>query len=172
MLSILKYLLLTLEVVTSLLLIGCILIQKTKSQGMGLAFGGGMGETLFGSQVGNVLTRVTVVLAIVFLVNTTVLALLGTQRVGGSVTDGIPVVAPSPVPSSMPVDTSGFGGDIPMDIPDTTVDGGGAVAVPDAPATPLLTVDGEGVEAVPAVADAPAATGGEGADTAGDATDQ
>ena len=51
-------------------------MQKTKSEGLGLAFGAGVGETLFGSRAGNVLTRITVVLGIVFLANTLVLAII------------------------------------------------------------------------------------------------
>jgi protein translocase SecG subunit len=45
---------------------------------MGMAFGAGVGESLFGAQVGNVLTRITIILGIVFLVNTTLLGLLNT----------------------------------------------------------------------------------------------
>lgn len=75
--TILVYLLTVVEILSSLLLIGAILLQKPRGQGGGLAFGAGMGESLFGSQAGNVLTRSTVVLAVIFLVNTTLLALLG-----------------------------------------------------------------------------------------------
>jgi preprotein translocase subunit SecG len=76
------------EVVTCFLLISLILIQKTKSQGAGLAFGASMGESLFGAQTGNVLTKVTVWLTIIFLVNTTILALLTPSR-GASPTDTV-----------------------------------------------------------------------------------
>ncbi len=62
------------QVIVSLLLVVVILMQKSKSQGIGMAFGGGMGESLFGSQVGNVLTKITVALAAIFLVNTALLA--------------------------------------------------------------------------------------------------
>ena len=50
-------LLLVVEVVSAFLLILIILAQKSKDQGLGMAFGGGMGESLFGSRAGNVLTR-------------------------------------------------------------------------------------------------------------------
>ena len=44
--------------VSCFLLIGLILIQRSKNEGMGgLAMGAGMGEALFGSRAGNVLTR-------------------------------------------------------------------------------------------------------------------
>ena len=53
--AVLTALLVVVEIVSAVLLIGVILIQKTKSQGMGLAFGSGMGESLFGAQIGNVI---------------------------------------------------------------------------------------------------------------------
>ena len=57
------------EVVTALLLVGIILLQKSKGEGLGLAFGAGAGESLFGARAGNVLTRATVILGIVFMAN-------------------------------------------------------------------------------------------------------
>lgn len=77
---IIKFLLVTMEVVSALLLIGVVLIQKSKSQGAGLAFGSGMGETLFGGQISNVLTKITVIIAVVFLLNTVFLTLLTTRE--------------------------------------------------------------------------------------------
>ncbi len=50
----------------SLLLIGVILLQRNKGAGAGVSFG--MGEAVFGADMGNVLTRTTIVLGIVFLV--------------------------------------------------------------------------------------------------------
>jgi preprotein translocase subunit SecG len=113
LLTISIYLLTFVELLCSFLLIGAILIQKTKQQGAGLAFGASMGETLFGSQAGNFLTRATVVLAVVFLVNTTLLSMLGARRHSGSVTDSVldkkeavapakpirPPAAPEPLPT-------------------------------------------------------------------------
>lgn len=98
--GVLKVLLIALEIMCSFLLIGAVLLQRTKGQGMGLAFGGGMGEALFGAQVGNVLTKATVILITVFVVNTTILALLGVRE-AGSVTDGAVVTAPL-APISIP----------------------------------------------------------------------
>lgn len=109
MLTMLKYFLTAVEALCCLLLLVVILIQKTRSQGMGLAFGANMGEMLFGSQVGNVLTKTTVILAIIFLVNTTLLAFLGAERGVGSVTDRMPgggAPIRQPVPSEMPVSMS------------------------------------------------------------------
>lgn len=64
--SVLTVLLQVLLVIVSVLLVGVILLQRNKGQGAGLAFGG-MGEAVFGSEMGNVLTRATIVLGIVFL---------------------------------------------------------------------------------------------------------
>jgi preprotein translocase subunit SecG len=75
--------LIAVEVITSFLLIAIILVQKTKSEGLGLAFGSGMGETLFGSRAGNVLTRITVILACIFLANTLFLGMLYSGHRGG-----------------------------------------------------------------------------------------
>lgn len=73
---ILKYLLISVEALVSLLLIGIILLQKSKSEGLGMAFGSGMGETLFGSRAGNVLTKGTVILAVIFMVTTIALGMV------------------------------------------------------------------------------------------------
>ncbi|MDD4871047.1 MAG: preprotein translocase subunit SecG [Kiritimatiellae bacterium] len=103
--EILRYFLLFVEVVTCLLLVGVILLQKTKGQGLGMAFGAGVGEALFGAQAGNVLTKTTVVLAVIFLLNTTILSLLGASHrsSGKSVADRIPITKPvstQPSPST------------------------------------------------------------------------
>jgi len=47
-------------------------------------FGGGMGESLFGSRAGNVLTRMTVMLAVVFMVTTMGLGFLFANSNGNS----------------------------------------------------------------------------------------
>ncbi|MBP7831050.1 MAG: preprotein translocase subunit SecG [Kiritimatiellae bacterium] len=70
-----RILLVTVEVICSLALIGLILIQRSKSEGLGLAFGAGMGESLFGSRAGNILTKLTVIFAAVFMVNTVLLGI-------------------------------------------------------------------------------------------------
>lgn len=94
MIPILKVVLMIVEVFSGILLIGLILVQRSKSQGMGLAFGGAMGESLFGARAGNVLTRITVVLAVIFLVNTTLLSMM--SRGGArSVVDSLPDAEPA-----------------------------------------------------------------------------
>lgn len=64
-----------LVVVVSLLLIGIILIQPSKSGGMGAAFGG-IGESVFGAQAGSHLTKATVVMTSVFFAIILVLGVL------------------------------------------------------------------------------------------------
>ncbi len=97
--GILRILLIIVEIVTCLLLIGVILLQKTKSEGLGLAFGSGMGETLFGSRAGNVLTKITVILGLVFLANTAFLGMLFTNAHETSIMDqrttATPMMAPA-----------------------------------------------------------------------------
>ena len=75
-----KALFIVVEVLCCLLLIGLILLQKSKSEGLGLAFGAGAGESLFGARAGNVLSRATVILGIVFLANSLLLGVLFAQK--------------------------------------------------------------------------------------------
>jgi len=78
------------EAVISALLIAIILLQKSKGGMGGSAFGGGMGEAIFGSRMGNVLTKATVILGVIFLVNTILLTILTARRgTSGSVTDQV-----------------------------------------------------------------------------------
>ncbi len=71
---ILKILLIIVEIICSFLLIGVILLQKGKGEGLGLAFGAQMGESLFGARASNVLVRITIWLGVTFLISTTLLA--------------------------------------------------------------------------------------------------
>ena len=64
---ILKSLLLIVLVISSISLIGLILLQRSKSEGLGLAFGASTGESLFGARAGNVLSKATVFLGVVFM---------------------------------------------------------------------------------------------------------
>lgn len=79
-----KIILILIDVLACILLVGLILIQRSKSEGMGgLAMGAGMGEALFGSRAGNVLTRGTIVLACIFMGSTTLLAVLYSRSSSG-----------------------------------------------------------------------------------------
>ncbi len=74
--TILTAILFSVEAICSVLLITIILMQKAKGGGLGVAFGAGVSENLFGSRTGNVLTKGTVIIAIIFMVNTVALAII------------------------------------------------------------------------------------------------
>lgn len=65
----------TAVVIVSFLLICLVLVQPSKSGGMGAAFGG-IGQSVFGAQAGSHLTKLTVVFITVFFVLTLALAFL------------------------------------------------------------------------------------------------
>lgn len=112
---ILKIFLLMVVVVCSFLLIAVILLQKAKGEGLGLAFGAQMGESLFGARASNVLVRVTIWLGIIFLLSTTILGKMYARGYGKTFMErGVPIerkappiqpVAPAPVssPISQPI---------------------------------------------------------------------
>jgi preprotein translocase subunit SecG len=102
MLMLLKVLLMLVEIVAGGLLIGVILLQKSKDEGLGLAFGVGMGETLFGSRAGNVLTKITIGLATVFLVNTVLLGILYARGRTSSLVDRLPSGPAAPAQAPAP----------------------------------------------------------------------
>ncbi len=76
----LKALLIVVEVICCLLLICLVLLQRSKNEGLGLAFGAGAGEALFGARAGNVLSKATVILGIVFMASTLVLGMMFAQK--------------------------------------------------------------------------------------------
>ncbi|MCX7010605.1 MAG: preprotein translocase subunit SecG [Kiritimatiellaeota bacterium] len=80
MAAFIKIVMIIIEVLSGFLLVGVILLQRTKSQGLGgMAFGASIGESVFGSRAGNVLTKATIVLGCVFLANTLFLAVSYTR---------------------------------------------------------------------------------------------
>ena len=110
--AILISVLLIVEVLAAFLLIVVILAQKSKDQGLGMAFGGGMGESLFGSRAGTVLTRMTITLSVVFMLTTILLGILFARGKGGSgsIMDradrnmpAAPMAAPMAAPGSAPM---------------------------------------------------------------------
>ncbi|MGI6595880.1 MAG: preprotein translocase subunit SecG [Candidatus Ratteibacteria bacterium] len=66
--------LLILHIVVSLLLIGAVLLQSGKGASLSNIFGGGGMETIFGAETSAILNRITTVLAIIFIINSIVLA--------------------------------------------------------------------------------------------------
>lgn len=99
--TILRGILFSIEAICSVLLIVIILMQKAKGGGLGVAFGAGMSENLFGSRTGNVLTKATVFLAILFMANTVGLAILSARSHDQTLMDAH-MPAPRPVQQQEP----------------------------------------------------------------------
>jgi len=149
--EILRYILIIVEVICSLMLIGLVLLQKTKSEGLGMAFGSGMGETLFGSRAGNVLSKATVALAIIFMLNTVFLAVIHSGSKSRSLMEkysGSAAAAPTAQPAAQPRPA--------QPRPQSAApapSSGSAVA----PTLPGVTFDDKPAASAPAAAPAPAA---------------
>lgn len=75
MITFLFYFFLTLFIVLSLVLSFLILIQESKSLGLGASFGGDSGNSLFGTSTAEVLKRLTAYLSAFFLVGCILLSL-------------------------------------------------------------------------------------------------
>jgi len=101
---ILRMFLTAVEIIVCLMLIGLVLIQKSKGDGLNAAIGGGVGESLFGANVGNIVTRTTVILGLVFLINTILLGLIMTISRGASrsVVEDTPMPPPPASAPSVP----------------------------------------------------------------------
>lgn len=78
--SILINVLVTFHLLICLLMVGVVLMQRPKNEGLGAAFGGGMTENIFGAQTTHVLQKFTVWLGIVFFALTLLLAILYAKR--------------------------------------------------------------------------------------------
>lgn len=74
--SVLISILIAFHVLVCLLMVGVVLMQRPKNEGLGAAFGGGMTENIFGAQTTHVLQRFTVWLGIIFFALTLLLAIL------------------------------------------------------------------------------------------------
>ena len=80
----------TIYVVVCLLLLLVILLQQGKGGDMASAFGGGGSQTAFGARAGaTLLTKMTTVCAVLFMVGALILAILG-QRGPRSLVSGTP----------------------------------------------------------------------------------
>ena len=141
-LSILKSVLLVVEVLSAFLLVVVILAQKSKDQGLGMAFGSGMGESLFGSRAGNVLTRMTITLATVFMLTTIVLGVLFARGKGGSGSVMDRAVASQPMAPAAPM--------APAQAPAPMMPSDEPVSLPvEAPAAPVELQMGAGGDLAP-----------------------
>jgi len=73
---ILLYFLLTLHILTCLLIVLVVLMQRPRSEGLGAAFGSGMTDNIFGAQTTHVLAKFTTYLGGTFFVLTLALAMV------------------------------------------------------------------------------------------------
>jgi len=109
---IVKILLIAVEIICSILLVIVVLLQRAKGEGLGLAFGAEMGESLFGARASNVLVRATMWLGSIFIITTVLLAMIYSNAVPKSILDESPrpaaeqpagqVPAPMPAAPSLP----------------------------------------------------------------------
>lgn len=102
--------LLVVHVFVCLLLVGSVLMQLPRSEGLGAAFGGGVTENLFGAQTTNVLSKLTVWLGIAFFVLTLLLAMTyshsqptGSRLEKELLSSPVPVASPAASPAASPV---------------------------------------------------------------------
>ena len=152
MISVVIFLLTTIEVIAALLLIGIILIQQSKSGGGLTAMGGGMTESVFGAAAGNVLTKGTVTLAAVFLAATLALAIItGHRGPRRSVADGLAAEAPAAAEATA-VSPSATASGAAVATPAAAVEQAG----PPAAATPAAATPAASGTSAPAAGDAKA----------------
>jgi len=79
-------LLLTVHVIVAVLLVGVVLVQRGEGADMGVSFGGGGAQTLFGSRgSGSFLGKLTGALAAVFMMTSLSLAFFSQQHAGSVV---------------------------------------------------------------------------------------
>lgn len=89
------------DVMISLLLIAVILVQQSKDGGFGGSAFGSAGESVFGGQAGDHLSKFTVILATLFFVVTLSLAIVTGRRTGGDISavDADPAATEMSVPA-------------------------------------------------------------------------
>ena len=103
----LKALFIVILVLSCLMLIGLVLLQKSKSEGLGMAFGAGAGESLFGARAGNVLSKATVVIGVVFMACCLVLGTLFAKK-DATLMDSATIAQPAAV-APAPIEGIDFG---------------------------------------------------------------
>jgi preprotein translocase subunit SecG len=106
--SILISILIAFHVLVCLLMVGVVLMQRPKNEGLGAAFGGGMTENIFGAQTTHVLQKFTVWLGIVFFALTLLLAIIYAKRGTGETAIqqellSQPVPAATTAPTATPI---------------------------------------------------------------------
>lgn len=95
--------LLTINVLVSLLIILLVLMQRPKSEGLGAAFGGGMTDNLFGAQSTNVLQTITRWLGFIFFALSIALSILYVKKQGADRQNSLQKrLLNAPVPAATP----------------------------------------------------------------------
>lgn len=84
-------LIIVVHVITCLFLILFVLLQAGKGAEVGATFGG-MSQTFFGTQGGNILSKITTVLAFVFMITSIGLVVFQHRQLSETVMDQSPVV--------------------------------------------------------------------------------
>jgi len=108
-----EQLILIAHLLIALAIIGLILLQQGKGAEMGASFGAGASQTLFGSDgSGNVLTKVTAILATAFFVTSFGLAIVAKDR-AAAVTD-IDIPIPALEELEIPAEAAVLDSDIPV----------------------------------------------------------
>jgi preprotein translocase subunit SecG len=107
--TILIWLFTAIHLLVAVFLIILVLMQKSKDQGVGAAFGGGMTDTVFGAGTTTALVRMTIWCACILLATTLILAVLHSRRSGSTTSRSLmqraatPVSAPAALPSPPPL---------------------------------------------------------------------
>ncbi len=138
MLTVIEWLLIIVEITCCILLVTIILLQKSRSEGLGMAFGASMGESLFGARATNVLTKTTIWLGSIFLVTTTLLAMLYAHRSNrGIEIRGMPIEQPVDAPMGAMPDEGMLPPSLPVGTPPQTAPAPQPSAFPQDPLPPL-----------------------------------
>lgn len=91
---------LTIHIIVCLLMVFIILMQRSKQEGLGAAFGGGITDSMFGAQTSQVLVKATVWLAILFFGLTMILArLYATRNTDSALKKALMAAPANPVPA-------------------------------------------------------------------------
>ncbi len=126
----LEPILIALYIIVCVALIVIVLLQSGKGEGLAGVFGGGS-QTIFGARTGDVLTKTTTVLAILFMCLSLALALLST-RTDRSLGDEISRAA-----AQLPAAPGSSGASVPAEDAIPAPDSGGAPSSEAVPAAPV-----------------------------------
>src|SRR5512135_2292584 len=97
------YLLTFLHVVVCIILILVVLLQSGKGADLAGAFGGGATQTAFGSRgPASFLSKLTTVAAVIFMITSLSLAIIGNKREARSLMDETTTNQPAPAPKKAP----------------------------------------------------------------------